>query len=304
MSIRNPIEADGARKPSCGLRRQKTAVENIDLSRPVELVAVAVKDPACLCRLPGTDKTIFLRAGRLWKAAPGAILTVTPKRQWRYGGHLYISGEIKSTRIDVKALGLVPLGLKHMGMWDPEEEYWGEENEPVHEWARRIIAYGPRPMFRMEQVLPGEDPDDPFNDPITLSNDLKEAGEHSNATKILMEICQADLRCLDAHSHLGNLVFEHFPQDAIRHYEIGLRIGELSLGEDFNGVLPWAFVDNRPFLRCMHGYGSCLWRLERFDEAGRIFQKMLWLNPTDNQGVRFIIDEVKGKTAWEDREGD
>jgi hypothetical protein len=29
---------------------------------------------------------------------------------------------------------------------------------------------------------------------------------------------------------------------------------------------------------------------------------MLWLNPSDNQGVRFLIDEVKAKTAWEDRE--
>jgi len=29
---------------------------------------------------------------------------------------------------------------------------------------------------------------------------------------------------------------------------------------------------------------------------------MLWLNPPDNQGVWFLIDEVKAKIAWEDRE--
>jgi hypothetical protein len=108
-----------------------------------------------------------------------------------------------------------------------------------------------------------------------------------------MELCQADLRCLDAHSHLGNLVFDHHPQDAIRHYEVGLRIGELSLGNDFNGLLPWGLIDNRPFLRCMHGYGLCLWRLGHFDEAERMFQQMLWLNPSDNQGARFLVDEVK-----------
>jgi len=159
-------------------------------------------------------------------------------------------------------------------------------------------------MFEMEQVLPGEDPDDPFNDPITQSNDLKDAGEWAEAEKILMELCQADLRCLDAHSHLGNLVFDHRPQDAIRHYEVGLRIGDLSLGNDFTGVLPWGLIDNRPFLRCMHGYGLCLWRLGRFDEAERVFLRMLWLNPSDNQGVRFLIDDVKDKTAWEDREND
>jgi hypothetical protein len=35
--------------------------------------------------------------------------------------------------------------------------------------------------------------------------------------------------------------------DAICHYEVGLRIGELSLGERFEGVLRWGHVDNRPF---------------------------------------------------------
>ena len=154
----------------------------------------------------------------------------------------------------------------------------------------------------MEQVLPGEDPDDPFNDPITRSNDLKNAGKWTEAEKILMELCQEDLRCLDVHSHLGNFVFDNSPQDAVRHYEVGLRIGELSLGNDFTDVLLWGYINNRPFLRCMHGYGLCLWRLGRFDEAERVFDQMLWLNPSDNQGIRFLIDDVKAKTAWKDRE--
>jgi hypothetical protein len=65
--------------------------------------------------------------------------------------------------------------------------------------------------------------------------------------------------------------------------------------------LPWGYLDNRPFLRCLHGYGLCLWRGARFDEAGRVFDRMLWFNPTDNQGVRFLIDEVRARTPWEDR---
>ncbi len=81
-------------------------------------------------------------------------------------------------------------------------------------------------------------------------------------------------------------------------------IGELSLGERFEGVLPWGRVDNRPFLRWMHGYGLCLWRLGRFDEAERVFGKMLWLNPSDNQGVRFLLEDIRtGKTWEENREG-
>ncbi|MDW7761018.1 MAG: cytoplasmic protein [Acidobacteriota bacterium] len=285
-------------------RQHKAADDDIDLSKPVDLVALSVTGRAARCRLLKSDRIITLRASRLWEVVPGAIVTVKPGKQWRYGGHPYLAGEVQSTRIDVKALDLVPLELEEMGMWDPKEEYWGEEGEPIEEWAKPIIAHGPRPMFEMEQVLPGEDPDDPFNDPITRSNDLKDAGERDEAEKILMQLCQADLRCLDAHSHLGNFVFDHHPQDAVHHYEVGLRIGELSLGDGFSGVLAWGLIDNRPFLRCMHGYGLCLWRLGRFDAAAHIFEKMLWLNPSDNLGVRFLMDRVKRKTAWEDRENE
>ena len=33
-----------------------------------------------------------------------------------------------------------------------------------------------------------------------------------------IDLCEADLRCLDAHAHLGNLMFDARPEDAIRHY--------------------------------------------------------------------------------------
>ncbi len=114
-----------------------------------------------------------------------------------------------------------------------------------------------------------------------------------------MDLCQVDLRCLDAHAHLGNLAFDRRAKDAIRHYEAGLRIGELSLGEGFDGVLPWGSINNWPFLRCMNGFELCLWCLRRFEEAARIFDHMLWLNPSDNQGVRSLIDEVRAKVVWE-----
>lgn len=61
----------------------------------------------------------------------------------------------------------------------------------------------------MEQVLPGEDPEEPFSDPITISNERKDSGDLTGAYKILAETCEADLRCLDAHAHLGNFVFDH-----------------------------------------------------------------------------------------------
>jgi hypothetical protein len=279
----------------------KPPAAELDLNGPVELVVLSVKQKAVRCRLLGSDQSVMLRAGRLWAAVPGEIAVVRPAKQWNYARNPYLSGVIESTRLDVAALGLVPLRLEECGLWDPSAHYWGEEEEPIEEWAKLVIARGPRPEFEMEQVLPGQDADDMFSDPISESNERLDSGDSEGAYKILMDLCQADLRCLDAHSHLGNLVFQHVPKDAIRHYEVGVRIGELSLGEGFPGLLPWGRIDNRPFLRCLQGFGLCLWRLGRFEEADRIFERMLWLNPSDNQGVRFPIDDIRARVAWEKR---
>jgi tetratricopeptide (TPR) repeat protein len=281
------------------LRQRKAAATDIDLDSPIELLVLSVKDVAARCRLLGSDRAITLRATQLWKVVPGEIVRVRPRKHWRYAGHAYLSGEIESTRLDVSTLGLVPLRLEDRGIWDPLDEYWGEPDEPIDDWARPIIARGPRPEFEMEQVLPGADLDDPDSDPITESNDLKDAGDARTAYKILMELCEADIRCLDAHAHLGNFVFDR-PAEAIRHYEAGVRIGEQSLSQGFEGLLPWGHIDNRPFLRCMHGYGLCCWRLGRFEEAERVFDRMLWLNPSDNQGVRGLITPVQQRLNWKD----
>jgi len=185
-------------------------------------------------------------------------------------------------------------------MWDPEEEYWGEPGEPIEEWAKPIIARGPRPMYEMEQVLPGADPDDPDSDPILRANALRDAGRKARARQALERLLIKDMRCLDAHAHLGNLVFAADPHSALWHYERGVLIGRLSLKEDFDGVLPWGLIDNRPFLRCLQGLGLCLWRLRRFEEAETLFNQMLWLSPSDNLGVRFLLPRVRAGGEWTD----
>ncbi len=295
------LEASPTDNGSPGRKRQhKAAAEDLDLAGPVELVVLSVKDSTARCRLLGSERVLTLRATRLWDVVPAEIVVVRPRRQWSYAGHPYLSGEIASSRLDVGALRLVPLALEDQGTWNPEEEYWGEEGEPVDEWAKPIIARGPRQAFEMEQILPGADPDDPESDPILESNEIKDAGDARTARAMLMKLCEADLRCLDAHAHLGNLAFSHAPTEAIRHYEVGVRIGDLSVGDGFGGVLPWGHIDNRPFLRCMQGFGLCLWRLGRFEEAQSVFDRMLWLNPSDNQGVRFLVGDVRARLKWQD----
>ena len=192
---------------------------------------------------------------------------------------------------------IVPLKLHAHGMWDPNEEYWGEEGDPIEDWVKPIIARGPRPMFEMEQVMPGADPEDFDSDPILQANELREYGKQAQARRLLLQLIEQDVRCLDAHAHLGSLLFDK-PRQALAHYERGVQIGRLSLSPDFDGVLPWGMIDNRPFLRCLQGYGLVLWRLKRFEDAERVFAQTLWLAPSDNLGIRFLLPQVRARAAW------
>jgi hypothetical protein len=283
------------------IKQTKAGVGEIDLSKSIELIILGVKKrEAARCRLPGADKELTLRTSGLWKVAPGEIVKVTPKKHWSYAGHPYLSGDITATRFDVAALNLTPLKLSNFGTWNPAEHYWGEDDEPEQDWEKEIKARGPRQEYELENVIPGEDPEDFDSDPILEAIELKDAGDPLGCDQLLNSLLIADLRCLDAHAHLGNLEFRHRPEMALRHYDIGRQIGELSLGPDFTDVLPWGLVNNRPYLRCLHGYGLCLWRLKRFDEAGAVFSRMLWLNPSDNQGARFNLAWVRDGREWRD----
>lgn len=299
-AYRKWLGVDAERKPTSH-RRKKATDDELGFGESLELAILSVKDSNARCRLLRTHGEITLRSSGLWNVVPGEIVTVTPTKRWRYAGHPYLSGEVAAVRLDVKALGLVPLRLQPFGEWDPADEYWGEEGEPVPEWARPIIARGPRPCFEMEQVLPGLD-DEGDIDPLIDAIELHDSGDSAGARRMLMRLLETDLRCLDAHAHLGNWALEHFSDLALRHYEVGVRLGELSIGDSFEGVLPWGLIDNRPFLRCLHGKGLALWRLGRFDDATSVFVRMLWLNPSDNQGVRFLLPSVRIGEAWDARE--
>jgi hypothetical protein len=63
----------------------------------------------------------------------------------------------------------------------------------------------------------------------------------------------------------------------------------------------WAFrqgLEQQIPVQCVHGYGLCCWRLGRFEEAEGTFARVLWLNPSDNQGARFLLGAVRARAAW------
>lgn len=263
-----------------------------------EAVVLKVNQRSARIRILGEDTQITFRSSDVHSVVPGHLVTIAITKRWPWHGDAYASGRIKGARIAIHELGLEPLPLDGGELEDLRHEPRPGTQPDDALWLRNT-AY-PRPCFEMHPIAWGElSADDPDDNPTCIAADLAYAGKLEEARRVLMDALCTDLRCIDAHAHLGNLEFDAAPRHAMLHYEVGIRVGELSLPPGFDGALPWARMYNRPFLRCLHGYGLCLWRLGELARAQAVFERVLALNPVDNQGVRFSWNDVCAGRSWE-----
>lgn len=232
----------------------------------------------------------LLDAYRRWSGVdPLPSLQLVSVPMWQYPG-------FAGTGIDIPA---ARLGLFPRGDWDPRDEYWGEPDEPLPALLVDVIDAGVRPSFEMEQVLPGVDEDDWDSDPIIEAMELHHAGLHRDAIRLLDDLLAVDRRCVDAWAHLGLVAFEtRGPGPARELYEVGVAVAEASLPPGFNGVLPRGWIDNRPFLRCLHGLALCAWRQRRWDDAAAMFEARLWLDPSGSLDTIACLDQVRARQRW------
>jgi hypothetical protein len=200
----------------------------------------------------------------------------------------------------MRALTLAqPLALIDSGVWDPADQYWGEDDDQLDPMYRALIARGPRPQFEMEQVLPGVGPDDWDIDPISDAADLHRVGYDQKASRILRDLVQRDERCIDGWVHLGNIAFDtKGPKAAFELYDTAVAIGELSLPSGFVGVLPRGLIDNRPFLRALHGLGLCAWRQRRWSDAQTIYTNLLWTDGASTWTALECLTAVTAHQRW------
>jgi tetratricopeptide (TPR) repeat protein len=267
----------------------------------VDAVILKVNRESARVRILGEDGQVTFRSRDVWDIAPGHLVTLAIEKRWIWHGDAYASGKIENPRIDVSKLGLEPLQLEG-GELDDVASYSEPYCRPdPYALLWKKLTAKPRASFEFDGIawgaLPGLAADE---NPTCDAAELVEAGDCQGARELLMETLGAELRCLDAHAHLGNLVFDQSPGRALVHYEIGIRIGELSLPVGFDGLLAWNRIYNRPFLRCLQGYGLCLWRLGNLEDARKVFERVLSLNPNDNQGARFCWDDVRNGRSWEE----
>jgi len=268
----------------------------------LDAIVLKVNQQSARIRIPGEAGEVTFRSADLFDVVPAHVVTLAIEKRWTWHDDDYASGKVESARIDIPTLGLQPLPLEGgelEDIRDYSEPY--EDDEPYGRMWKKLTAK-PRPSYEFHEIAWGQLPglEDAEDNPTCTAAELRELGRVAEARKLLMETLGKDLRVLDAHAGLGNMEFESLPKRALLHYELGIRIGELSLPPDFDGLLTWGRIYNRPFLRCLHGYGLCLWRSKDFAGAQRVFERILSLNPTDNQGVRACWQDVREGRAWEE----
>lgn len=95
---------------------------------------------------------------------------------------------------------------------------------------------------------------------------------------------------IDLHAHLSFIFLEQDkPKKALDAALAGLAAGNRLIPESFSGAIEWGYVDNRPYLRALHGAMLAYVRLRRHKDAATLIDKMLAYNPNDNQGSRYLL---------------
>jgi tetratricopeptide (TPR) repeat protein len=121
-----------------------------------------------------------------------------------------------------------------------------------------------------------------------LSFEAMEAESDAKARKLAKRALSLDPDCVDALVVLTDLD-ARTPREMIEGLQKAVAAGERSLGAKFiresKGHF-WLLIETRPYMRAMEQLANSLGNEGISVDAIRIYEKMLDLNPNDNQGVR------------------
>jgi len=97
--------------------------------------------------------------------------------------------------------------------------------------------------------------------------------------------------CADAYIILAEETARN-KKEILRFYQQAVAAGRRALGEEvFKDSVGdfWSLLNTRPYMRALFGLAQSLWFLGKRRDAIEHYYELLRLNPTDNQGVRFVL---------------
>lgn len=121
-----------------------------------------------------------------------------------------------------------------------------------------------------------------------IAFDAMEAESEAQARKLAKRALRLDPDCVDALLVMADLDAQG-PREMIEGLQKAVAAGERSLGAQFideNEGHFWLLLETRPYMRALAALGNALSAQGIRHDAASIYEKMLDLNPNDNQGVR------------------
>ena len=96
--------------------------------------------------------------------------------------------------------------------------------------------------------------------------------------------------CADAYVLLAEEKAQSI-EEAASLYEAGVKAAERALGKKVFEEAGhfWGMVETRPYMRARAALAQCLWSLGKHEEAIGHYRELLRLNPSDNQGIRYLL---------------
>jgi tetratricopeptide (TPR) repeat protein len=156
-------------------------------------------------------------------------------------------------------------------------------------------------QFSLQKLMASEGPEDELGEAraqaLELAFDATEASSKTEARKLAHKALRLDADCVDALVLLADLE-AHSPQEKIALLQKAVAAGERTLGEEFiqeNRGHFWLHLDTRPYMRALAQLAYLFTAEQQMPEAIVVYEKMLELNPNDNQGVR---EPLLGAYLW------
>lgn len=81
--------------------------------------------------------------------------------------------------------------------------------------------------------------------------------------------------------------------EAAETWEKAYTLGVSVIPKTFKGRIEWSSLNNRSFLRCVHGHILGLSHLGKFKQALTLAKKTLKWNPDDNTGIRYLVPDLQ-----------
>jgi tetratricopeptide (TPR) repeat protein len=144
---------------------------------------------------------------------------------------------------------------------------------------------------RLSQLAGAWKRDDPKWRAQELAYDALETDSLGEALRLVNEALKLDPDCTDA-QRLMVSVLPASPENKTSLMREVVEKAERNLGEAFfqehMGHF-WGTMSTRPYMRAKQHLGELLVETGRLTEAAAVFERLLELNPTDNQGMRYSL---------------